>query len=75
MQILNKMAQSISTYQPSTQTYQRFDGINMSQTVSSPNVGSENWNYIYSDFTNATLGGSSTIIAYPIPLNTTLNTN
>jgi len=75
MNILNKMAQSISTYQPSTQTYAKFDGINMSQTVSSPNVGTKNWNYISSDFTNATLGGSSTSIAYPISLNTTLNTS
>ena len=70
MKILNKMAQSISTYQLSTQPYQRFDGINMSQTVSSQTVGSENWNYIFSDFGGATLGGSSNSIAYPIPLNT-----
>ena len=71
MTFLNKMAQSISTYQISTQTYKKFDGINMSQTISSPTVGSQNWNYIYSDFTNATLGGSSNSITYPIQLFTT----
>ena len=73
LKILNKMAESISTYRPSTKTYDRFEGINMTQSISSKNgdTQKQNWNYISSDFTNATLGGSSNSIKYPIELNTT----
>lgn len=61
--IVNKMAQSISTYSYDS-TYNRFDGINMSQTYSPDGQ----WNYILSDFTNATLAGTSNNVIYPYPL-------
>lgn len=61
--IVNKMSNSISTYS-SNGEYMRFDGINMGQTYS--NDGQ--WNYIYSNFENATLAGSSNNVSYPYAL-------
>ena len=61
--IVNKMSSSISTYSPDG-TYMRFDGINMQQTYSPDGQ----WNYILSDFTNATLAGSSNNVNYPYSL-------
>lgn len=61
--IINKMSQSISTYSVDG-TYMRFDGINMQQTYSPDGQ----WNYILSDFTNATLAGSSNNVIYPYSL-------
>jgi hypothetical protein len=61
--IVNKMSSSISTYS-SDGTYMRFDGINMQQTYSPDGQ----WNYILSDFTNATLAGSSNSVTYPYSL-------
>ena len=61
--IVNKMSSSISTYS-NDGTYMRFDGINMKQTYSPDGQ----WNYIESDFTNATLAGSSNQVKYPYAL-------
>lgn len=62
--IVNKMAQSISTFTVSDNTYRKFEGLNMSETFSPDG----NWTYIYSNFTNATLSGSSTNVIYPYSL-------
>jgi len=61
--IVNKMSSSISTYSADG-TYMRFDGINMQQTFS-PNG---QYNYILSDFNNATLAGVSNNVTYPYSL-------
>jgi hypothetical protein len=61
--IINKMSQSFSTYSKDG-TYMRFDGINLLQTYSDDGQ----YNYIYSDFTNATLAGISSNVKYPYSL-------
>jgi hypothetical protein len=68
---LNKSGQSISTYNNNTKEYIKFDGVSLTQTFSNNSSGT-NWNYLYTDFTNSTVGGSSTVLTYPYTINQNL---
>jgi len=59
VQIINKMAQGVSTYTPSG-NFDKYGGVQLQEDYSSDG----NWNYVNTNFDNAVLAGSSTNI-YP----------
>lgn len=66
VQIINKMAQGISTYTP-TGSFDKFEGVQLDETYTSDG----NWNYIFTNFNNASISGSSNnIYPYTITQNT-----
>lgn len=59
VQIINKMAQGVSTYTPDG-NFDKYGGVQLEETYSSDG----NWNYITTNFNNAVISGSSNNI-YP----------
>lgn len=59
LQVVNKMAQGISVYTPNG-NFDKFDGVQLAETYSQ----NGNWNFLYTNFDNAFISGSSNNI-YP----------